>query len=59
MLSCCQLCGQKYLDMDGKVDNTMLERVFKDLNIPPEEQEKILKRLCMCQCHTEGLLVIH
>ena len=59
MFACCNLCYEKYLTSDKKVDEEALKESRKKFNVKSDDWNSIRKNLCMCECHVKGSNIIH
>jgi hypothetical protein len=60
MIDCCQLCYAKYIKTDGEIDQKRIKAAAKvQAKGDKKVAEAILKEPCRCECHHDGINVIH
>jgi len=72
MMPCCDLCYVKYINRDGTINHALIaeERAMRSLTRPdgiaerkPDELPTVgpvgEEGICRCDCHREGVEVMH
>jgi hypothetical protein len=55
MMICCSLCGKKYINTDGTIDQKRIKKLLKDKYGKDYNAEG---KLCMSECHKDGKYVM-
>ena len=65
MMACCQLCYEKYITEDGKIDyDRFYESCKTHINYLQENRYKpvddqVTIKVCKCKCHRDGIRMRH
>jgi hypothetical protein len=55
MMSCCQLCYEKYINEDGTIDTAALKVAMSKHYLKDSD----MIYACHCMCHVKGSMVMH
>lgn len=66
MIACCNNCSNFYINRDGTIDleryieiARKTESIPKTFRIVDDKIEVFVDRVCMCECHQDGKLILH